>query len=80
MCETDNTMVLCYYFYLYMIRGFTENPFRTKTLQLQINAAMFSKGQTSTITLKKNYMNKDFQSLTYTQRKTIYPQHNKFTI
>lgn len=53
MRETYETMALCYYFNLYMMRGFTENPFRTKTLQLQINATMFAEAQTSTVTLKK---------------------------
>lgn len=55
MREPYNTMALCYYFNLHMMRGFTENPLRTKTLQLQINAAMFAEAQTSTIILKKTH-------------------------
>lgn len=50
MCETYDTMALCYYVNLYMMKGFTENLFCTKTLQLQINAAMLAEAQTSTIT------------------------------
>lgn len=47
-----HTMALCYYFKLYMMRGITENPFHTKTLQLQTNVALFAAAQTSTITTK----------------------------